>query len=171
MPAKSCIAQTPLIIIVLAFVSAFLFLHANDHVKYIQSIEHNFEVLILEKLDEEVKKILTFGHHVIRIRGNFLSNIFKHFINCLCSDSPVILGVHHSRYLICSDKVTAFLGDFLALITICWKANVTHTCEHLILGLLRRLDWSFECAKIMIIMSAYLFLNSKSKVTCDVVVL
>ena len=123
--------------------SILLFLHANYHVQYIESIKHYFKVLILQELHEEVKEGFTFGHYILRIRCNFLSYILEHFIDGFGSDSPVILGVHHSRYLISCNEFTVLLGVILTLTACVRKANVTHACEHLILGLFWRFDWSF----------------------------
>lgn len=109
---KNCVTETPILSLLKLLVDDFLealplLWHPHYHVKDIERIENNLEVLISEQLNKEVKEPLRVHHHVLWVALNTITYIPQDFIDGLCTDPPVVLCIHHPLDLLHRDKLTA----------------------------------------------------------------
>ena len=181
MPSQNCIAETPPLIrwqLTLHYlhISLSLLRHAKYHVQDVQRIQHNLEVLISKQLQKEIHQLLRLAHHILWVSLNSILDIMQYLINGLGPHSPIVLRVHHSLYLLRSNKFTLvgwslFQGWFLGFwMDVIWKAYVAHGSEHLLLiwwqfgFVIHHLinfagDCAFQDRVVVMLSTALLFLN------------
>jgi len=104
--------------------------------------------LIGQQLGKEIKKLFTLLHDVIRVVLYSIFYVSEHFVDGFGAHSPVILCIHHSINLICSDKFAGFVAFGLTRMIgmhIARKPNVRHGRKHLLLRRLRALSLVICC--------------------------
>jgi len=115
-PSEDGVAEAPLLVLgdllFHDFVVPFpLLLHPNDHIQNVQSVEHDFEVLVREQLNEEVQEALWVDHHVVLVSFDPVLDVVKELVNRFGPHAPVVLGIHHPLDLVRRNELlTPFLG-------------------------------------------------------------
>ena len=103
------IAEAPVLVLSDFVVQDFgvalaLLRHTQDHVQDVERVQNDLEVLISEELEKELHQLLRLKHDVLRVTFYAIMNVMQHFVDGLGPDSPVVLCVHYSLYLVCGDQ-------------------------------------------------------------------